>query len=67
MEGLFNELSTMKGLEFLEATSAEDLKAQLQSIRLPIKLICIYHGNGKHIAWIQAPGRIKKVSKKVPQ
>lgn len=47
-------------LDFLVGDSAEDLKAQITSIRLPTKIIAIYAVGVKHIAWIQTTAKIKK-------
>jgi hypothetical protein len=40
--------------------SAEDLKNQITSIRLPTKIIAIYAVGSKHVAWIQTTAKIVK-------
>jgi hypothetical protein len=58
---MFDSLNpNTSALEFLMGDSAEDLKNQITSIRLPTKIIAIYAVGSKHVAWIQTTAKIVK-------
>ena len=57
----FENLNPLNNLEYLEAGSAAELLGLIKQIRLPIRIISIYHTGPKHIAWIQ--GHFKKSTK----
>lgn len=63
MSDLGDNLSSYRNIEFLSASSPEELKSQLGQIKLPYKLIAIYAQGGAHIAWIVPTQPIIKVSK----
>lgn len=61
---MFDSLnSNTSTLDFLIGDSAEELRAQIASIHLPVKIIAIYAIGVRHIAWIQTTAKLKKVKK----
>lgn len=63
-EGMFDSLNENKyTLDFLIGDSAEDLRNQIASIPLRVKIITIYAYGTRHIAWIQTEAKLKKVKK----
>lgn len=63
--GLFDDLSGIKFLDFFVGNSPEELKAQIDQIRLPAKIISIYAIGSRHIAWVQSSTKIKKKLKEI--
>lgn len=53
-------LNTYRNLEFFTSKSPEGLKAQLDQIRLPSKIIAIYAVRGAHVAWVNLTRPVKK-------
>lgn len=51
-------------IEFLQGESADDLKSQLDQIRIPYKIFSIYAQGNRHFAWINTSIPIKKKVKK---
>lgn len=62
-DGLFENLNSYEGLDFLVGDSAEDLKQQLNSIRSHIQILFIYATGTKHICWFTAKTKINKKTK----
>lgn len=60
---MFASLATLDNLHVLTARTAEDLLLQIQKIRLPARILTIYHDGARHIAWVQGNFKIKKVIK----
>lgn len=56
-------LNPYANLDYLEASSAEDLKKMIVSIDLPVEVLAIYAVASRHYAWIRVLGRIRKVKK----
>jgi len=56
-----DNLSSYPNLNFLEGKSPQDLKEQLDQIRLPYKIISIYMAGSRHIAWVSLTKQIKKI------
>jgi len=58
-------LGSYETLEYLEGSTLENLKLQLNQLTLPSKIISIYMDGTKHVAWVllTAGTKIKKVSK----
>jgi len=63
---LGDNLSSYRNLDFFTGQSPEELKGQLDQIRLPFKIIAIYGSGGAHVAWVNLtkPVKKKKVSTK---
>lgn len=57
---LGDNLSSYPNLDFLTARSPQELKDQLDQIRLPFKIIAIYSVGGSHVAWISLTKKIIK-------
>lgn len=60
---LGTNLSSHPHLEFFQARTAEALKAQLDQVRLPYKLIAIYAVGNAHFAWVSLTRKIIKKPK----
>ena len=58
-----DSLNNLVGLEFLEASGAEDLKQQIKAIQFPVRVISIYAMGAKHYAWIETRANIVKKTK----
>lgn len=60
---MFTNLNGLSGIDFLRTDSPEELRAQIASIHLPVKILAIYTHGGQHIAWILTEAKIKKIKK----
>lgn len=47
-----DSLNPYAHLDFLEASSAEALLAQLKQIKIDHSILGFYHGDGKHFVWL---------------
>jgi hypothetical protein len=61
-----DNLSNHRNLDFLVGIDAADLKRQLDSIKLPFKILSIYGQGNRHYAWVilTAPIKLKSFEKK---
>lgn len=59
----FENLNTYRNIDFLQADSADDLKAQLLKITSPMRILHIYSAGSKHFAWILSDVKINKIKK----
>lgn len=53
-------LTSYPNIDVFEAKTAAGLKDLLTQIRLPHKIISIYHASGRHYAWVSLTIPIKK-------
>jgi len=59
-----DNLTSHPHLDVLSARSPDALKALLDQIRLPYKVISVYGLGGRHFAWVSLTAPIKKKKKK---
>lgn len=58
--GMFEDLSGLHGVTFLEGNSPQQIEDQLKQIRLPCRILGAYGYAGKHFMWIQTTAPIRK-------
>ena len=61
-----DNLSSYLNLEYFTGASPEEIKLQLEQIRMPYKIIAMYSQGTNHVAWVSHTNKIskKKVTKK---
>ena len=57
---LGENLSSYPNLDFLIGSSPEELKKQLDQIRLPFKILALYAQGGNHVAWVSLSRQLIK-------
>ena len=60
-QSLGENLSSYQNLEFFSGKSPEELKKQLEQIRLPYQILSIYAVGGAHVAWVNLTRPVKKI------
>lgn len=60
---MFENLSGLKNIDFLIGITPQELLDQINTIRLPCRIISIYAVGSRHIAWVQCTSKLKKVKK----
>lgn len=59
----FSDLNPYSGVEYLVGKTPEDLKAQIKSIRSPIKILSMYANGDDHYVWFLSGVKINKIKK----
>lgn len=59
----FENLNQYANIEFLTASSPEELKAQILQIKTPIRIVQMYAAGTRHVVWFQTSDKINKVKK----
>jgi hypothetical protein len=62
-----DNLSNYPHIDFLKANSAEALQEALKLIRLPFRIITIYHDGKNHVAWVSPVRPLRKIIRKEKQ
>lgn len=57
-----DNLSSYPNLDFLIAPDQKRLKEILDSIRLPFKIVAIYHDGKNHCAWVSLTRKLIKLN-----
>lgn len=61
---MFDNLNTTgEFMQVLQASSTDELLAQIKSIKLPVKIVSIYGDSKQHFAWIMTTATIVKKPK----
>jgi hypothetical protein len=59
-----DSLSRFGNVTFISADSADELQAQLRSVKIMFSLLAIYSQGSKHYAWINPERKLIKKSRK---